>query len=152
MEFDLISHNVSGMTGQLHTPDHQNLIIRVDGHTLPEITLSNSDMHHEMLSNVLTHNMISKNGAPGVYLLDPEKLISQGNSVELVSSAVIATRHGFKVAKTLEAARVLVKKAYQRNKQLGRADSAVRTLSKIDSGPDPVKVRSGPARTCRDLH
>ncbi|WP_392336396.1 hypothetical protein [Pantoea stewartii] len=125
MEFDLISHNVSGMTGQLHTPDHQNLIIRVDGHTLPEITLSNSDMHHEMLSNVLTHNMISKNGAPGVYLLDPEKLISQGNSVELVSSAVIATRHGFKVAKTLEAARVLVKKPI---KEISNLDEQIAQL------------------------
>lgn len=109
MEFEVISHNVSGITGQLHTPEHLNLIIRVDGHTLPEIALSNSDMHQEMLSSVLTHHMTSNNREPGVYQLDPEKLISQGSRVELAASAVMATSHGFKVARALEASRELVK-------------------------------------------
>jgi len=109
MEFEVISHNVSGMTGQLHTPGHLNLIIRVDGHTLPEIALSNSDMHQEMLSSVLTHHMTSNNRVPGVYQLDPEKLISQGSRVELAASAVMATSHSFKVARALEASRELVK-------------------------------------------
>ncbi|MGG1905360.1 hypothetical protein ABFY47_24845 [Enterobacter ludwigii] len=108
MEFELISHNVSGTTGQLHVPARQNLVIRVDDHTLPEIALSNSDKHHYMLSSVLTHHMINKNGALGVYQLDPAKLISLGRSVELASPAVMATSHGFNVAKALEASRVLV--------------------------------------------
>lgn len=113
MEFEVISHNVSGhnvsgMTGQLHTPGHLNLVIRVDGHTLPEIALSNSDMHQEMLSSVLTHHMTSNNSVPGVYQLDPEKLISQDSRVELAASAVMATSHGFKVARALEASRELV--------------------------------------------
>lgn len=109
MEFEVISHNISGMTGQLHTPGQLNLVIRVDGHTLPEITLSNSDMDQEMLSSVLTHHMTSNNSVPGVYQLDPEKLISQGSRVELAASAVMATNHGFKVARALEASRELVK-------------------------------------------
>lgn len=109
MEFEVISNNVSGMTGQLHTPGHLNLVIRVDGHTLPEIALSNSDMHQEMLSSVLTHHMTGNNSVPGVYQLDPEKLISQGSRVELAASAVMATSHGFKVARALDASRELMK-------------------------------------------
>lgn len=108
MEFELISHNFSYMTGQLHTPGHLNLVIRVDGHTLPEIALSNSAIDDDMLSSVLTHHMIKKNGEPGVYQLDQEKLVSRGSSVELASSAVMATSYGFEVARALEASRVLV--------------------------------------------
>lgn len=113
MEFELFGHNVFGTTSQPHSPSRLNLVIRVDGHTLPEIALSNSVMHREMLVNVLTNNMIIKvdadrNGAPSVYQLDPEKLNSVGSSVKLASPAVIATRHGFNVSKSLEASRTLV--------------------------------------------
>ncbi|WP_263070774.1 hypothetical protein [Enterobacter huaxiensis] len=109
MEFELIGHEVANKTGQLQKPGYLNLVIRVDGHTLPEIELSNSDMHHTMLLNVLTHNMINKNGVPSVYKLDPEKLISRGRGIELTSSVVKETSHGFEVAKTLEASRELMK-------------------------------------------
>jgi hypothetical protein len=144
MEFELISHNVSGMTGQLHTPGHLNLVIRVDGHTLPEIALSNSDMHHEMLSSVLTHNMTSKDGAPGVYQLDQEKLISRGSSVELSSSAVMATSHGFEVARALEASRVLVqapvKEISNLDQQIAQLDHyqvLIADLTQLRSVQDP---------------
>lgn len=118
MEFELIDHKVAYMTGQVQKPGHRNLVIRVDGHTLPEIALSNSDMHHKMLSNLLTHNMISKNGVPNVYQLDPEKLVSQGRGIELASSVVKATSHGFEVAKALEASRELMKTPVQKMSNL----------------------------------
>lgn len=118
MEFELISHNVCGIADQPHTPGHLNLVIRLDGHTLPEIALSNSDMHHAMLSNVLTHNMTNKDGEPGVYLLAPEKLISKGSSVELTTSAVMATSHGFRVVRALEASHVLVQTPVQEIRSL----------------------------------
>lgn len=144
MEFELISHNVSSIAGQLHTPGHLNLVIRVDGHTLPEIALSNSDMHHGMLSNVLTHNMTSKDGAPGVYKLDQEKLISRGNSVELASSAVMATSHGFEVARALESSRVLVqtpvKEISNLDEQIAQLDhyqKMIADLTQLRSVQDP---------------
>lgn len=109
MEFEVISHDVSRMAGEIHTQGYLYLVIRVDDHTLPEIALSNSNMHQEMLSSVLTHHMTCNNRVPGVYQLDPETLVSLGSRVEFTASAVMATSHDFKVARALEASRELVK-------------------------------------------
>lgn len=144
MEFELISHNVSSMTGKLHAPDHLTLVIRVNDHTLPEIALSNSDMHQDMLSNVLTHNMTSKGGAPGLYQLDQEKLTSRGSSVELASSAVMSTRHGFEVARALEASRVLVRTSVkeinnleEQKAQLNHYQKLIADLTQLKSVQEP---------------
>lgn len=108
MEFELKDFNISGLTDQFQKPEHINLVIRVNDHTLPEIALTNSDMHHEMLTNVITHNMINKDGEHEVYLLDPNKLHFEDNRVKLVFSAVEATRHCFELHRALEASRELV--------------------------------------------
>lgn len=106
--------DVSSITDQYHTQSNQDtsapksLVIRVDGHTLPEIALTDSDLNLLMF-NVVNNNMLIKSTHPAVYQLDPDKLIFEGCSVELAPQVKTATSHGFEVAKALEASRQLVK-------------------------------------------
>lgn len=154
MEFELVSHNSSSKMGLFNTPDHLILVIRVNGHALPRIALSNSDMHHEMLSNVISHNMVNKidadgNGAPGIYQLNPTKLISQGNSVKLDPSAVMATIHGFEVAKVLEASRELVQMPI---KDISSLDDQIMQLEHYKNLIDYLKQLRSTQNVCTELH
>jgi len=145
MEFEVISHDVSRMTGEIHTQGDLDLVIRVDDHMLPAIALSNSDMHREMLSSVLFHHMTCNNRVPGVYQLDPETLVSQGSRVEFTASAVMATSHGFKVARALEASRELVKTPVR---EISNLDDQIAQLAHYQQR----KADLTQLRSVRDVH